>query len=167
MWANQWGGTWPIQQSAYQNMPHEQGKNTHSVFSSFLLAVLHVLLYMPISEITKTLSSGLLVLWSLAYEEEEKSRLHFVPFTSFSFITILVLSHFLISASSGHRDNYLVSVMFIFRACSRKLMYSVIHRRCSEHFKKRTGYSQYYFHTKLQQQRPSVIYMHKVLYFMP
>lgn len=26
MWANPWGGSWPIHQSAYQNVPHEQGK---------------------------------------------------------------------------------------------------------------------------------------------
>ena len=83
MWANPWGGTWPIQQSAYQNMPHEQGKNTHSVFSSFLLAVLHILLYIPItriSEITKTLSSSLLALWSLTYEEEEKKQIAYCTF---------------------------------------------------------------------------------------
>ena len=80
MWANPWGGTWPIQQSAYQNMPHEQGKNTHSVFSSFLLAVLYILLCMPISEVTKTLSSSLLALWSLAYEEEEKKQIAFCTF---------------------------------------------------------------------------------------
>ena len=41
MWANPWGGSWPIQQSAYQNMPHEQGKSftcTSAFFFSCLFS---------------------------------------------------------------------------------------------------------------------------------
>lgn len=47
MWANPWGGSWPIHQSAYQNIPHEQGETgspfVHLIYLNFKIICSQIL----------------------------------------------------------------------------------------------------------------------------